>query len=258
MQAIEDISLEEAAGKLPVDQIWMARVLGRLERAFGLRPGSRILDVGAAQGRSVIALEKLGYKARGVEPERRARQVAGQLAVANGTDPEAVVCGTADRLPFPDRSFEAVLACSLLEHVPDWSAAAAEAYRVLVPGGIFWFCTTSTLCPRQAEIRGFPAFGWYPNPWKRSIMRWALFHRPDLIGHTDSPAVNWLSPWKTRRLLHEAGFSGILDCWDLRGLDEGGSFHRLFLRIARSNPAAKFFAEILTAASAYAARKPGS
>lgn len=175
----------------------------------------------------------------------------------NGTDPDAVVAGFADRLPFPDGSFEVVLAGSLLEHVPDWPAAAAEAFRVLVPGGVFWFCTTSTLCPRQSEIRGFPAFGWYPNSWKRKVMRWALIHRPEAIGHTDCPAVNWLTPWKTRRLLHEAGFSRVLDCWDLRGLDEGGRLYRIFLRLARSNPAAKIFAESLTGASAYAALKPG-
>jgi SAM-dependent methyltransferase len=40
-------------------------------------------------------------------------------------------------LPFPDASFDAVLACHMLYHVPDRARAYAEVKRVLRPGGRF-------------------------------------------------------------------------------------------------------------------------
>jgi GT2 family glycosyltransferase/ubiquinone/menaquinone biosynthesis C-methylase UbiE len=45
------------------------------------------------------------------------------------------VHGDATALPFPDESFDAVTLFDVLEHIPDDSAAVAEALRVLRPGG---------------------------------------------------------------------------------------------------------------------------
>lgn len=42
------------------------------------------------------------------------------------------------RLPFPDRGFDAVLSCGVLEHVEDPDASLDEIRRVLVPGGTFY------------------------------------------------------------------------------------------------------------------------
>ena len=39
------------------------------------------------------------------------------------------------RLPFPDASFDRVIASEVLEHIPDDEAAMAELARVLRPGG---------------------------------------------------------------------------------------------------------------------------
>jgi SAM-dependent methyltransferase len=46
-----------------------------------------------------------------------------------------VVCGDAAALPFPDRSFDAVLVRDLLHHLPRRDRALSEAHRVLKPGG---------------------------------------------------------------------------------------------------------------------------
>lgn len=42
------------------------------------------------------------------------------------------------RLPFADRTFDAVLSCGVLEHVEDPDASLEEISRVLVPGGTFY------------------------------------------------------------------------------------------------------------------------
>jgi SAM-dependent methyltransferase len=47
-------------------------------------------------------------------------------------------CGMAGayHLPFASRSFDGVLIYHVLEHLPDWETAVAEATRLLKPGGI--------------------------------------------------------------------------------------------------------------------------
>ena len=49
----------------------------------------------------------------------------------------AWVCGDAEKLPFPDRSFDAYTIAFGLRNVTDTAAALAEARRVLKPGGRF-------------------------------------------------------------------------------------------------------------------------
>ena len=47
----------------------------------------------------------------------------------------------AERLPFADATFSAVLSTDFLEHVPDMRAVVREAARVLAPGGLFLYDT---------------------------------------------------------------------------------------------------------------------
>jgi SAM-dependent methyltransferase len=49
--------------------------------------------------------------------------------------------GDATKLPFDDSSFDAVTLLDVLEHIPDDAAAAAEALRVVRPGG--WILVSS-------------------------------------------------------------------------------------------------------------------
>lgn len=49
--------------------------------------------------------------------------------------------GTAEALPYADASFDAVVAVSVLEFIPDLAAACREVTRVLRPGGRFYVVT---------------------------------------------------------------------------------------------------------------------
>jgi len=62
-------------------------------------------------------------------------QAKENLAGIDGAPHFAVV--DAQSIPYPDWSFDAVLANHMLYHVPDRSAAYAEIRRVLRPGGMF-------------------------------------------------------------------------------------------------------------------------
>lgn len=94
---------------------------------LALSAEGRILDLGSGIFRRPSYLE--GFAAErlaGVEP----------LDLAETPD-FMVVQTTAEFLPWPDASFETVVAATSLDHVLDLDAALAEVRRVLAPGGCF-------------------------------------------------------------------------------------------------------------------------
>ena len=70
-----------------------------------------------------------------------------EIAPFESTD----VRGVAERLPFVDAAFDAVISIAVLEHVRDPFAAAAEIVRVLKPGGELICCV-----PFLQPLHGYP------------------------------------------------------------------------------------------------------
>jgi SAM-dependent methyltransferase len=233
-------------------------ILRRLEPWITVERPLRVLDVGAAQGRSLIVLARMGHKAAGVEPYEGAVEIARELAAGEGVDIDIRV-GAAEQIPFPDASFDVVLATSVMEHVTDLERSLAEVRRVLVPGGLFWFNSASALSPRQQEIRRFPLFPWYPGALKRRIMLWAVRRRPNLVGYTEAPALHWWTPRSARRRLVAAGFAEVVDRWRLRHPDEMGSaLQRRLIEMCRRNSAARLLGDVLVPNCSYMARVEGA
>lgn len=98
-------------------------------------PAGRVLDVGCAFGRDTRLLAERGLRAEGVDLSRvfvgRAAQLNPQLTFARMD---------ARDLGFPDASFVGVWCQATLLHLRDHdvSAALAEFFRVLVPGGVLF------------------------------------------------------------------------------------------------------------------------
>ena len=94
-----------------------------------------VLDVGCGEGQ-VARLAAAGGATRvvGVDPTWNQVVVARQ----RGGGPTYARSG-ADALPFPDATFDAVVACLVFEHIRDVDGAIAEVARVLTPGGRFLF-----------------------------------------------------------------------------------------------------------------------
>ena len=188
---------------------WAEIFFSRLNRVISIPQHARVLDIGAAAGEFVAACYQLGYQCDGVEPWEEARLNAAKLS-AHLRIPIRIVEGTAECVPYGDDTFDIVHARTVIEHVADVEKAFKEIYRVLKPGGVFWFSSASSMCPFQNEIRGFPLFGWYPDSLKYKIMYWAKEAKPHLIGYTETPAIHWFTPRKTgldHRIGHLASMS---------------------------------------------------
>ena len=247
-------TLDEVLGNLPAYERQAKTKLTRVARVADLPKRPRILELGSASGGRVIAFQRLGCDCVGVEPNLTALKNAEMLFDRVGL-PLAVREGRAEEIPFPDDEFDMVHANSVVEHIPNLDIGLAEIYRVLRPGGVFWFNAASSMSPIQAEIRGFPLFGWYPDPIKQRLIRWTHVHKNHLLGNTDAPAVNWFTSRRARQVLSKHGFRRVWDRWDVRGEDEGGLAYRIVLRVVRSSRVAKFVADVLYPGCSYCAIK---
>lgn len=89
---------------------------------------------------SAIRVADIGCRDRPYEPlfRGRAREYVG-VDLAAG--PTVDVVAEADDLPFPDGSFDCVLATQMLQLTPDPSKAVREFHRVLAPGGTLFLST---------------------------------------------------------------------------------------------------------------------
>jgi SAM-dependent methyltransferase len=111
------------------------------EGAFFLphvQPSMRLLDVGCGPGSITIGFARVVSPGEvvGIDREPTAVDAARTLANDQHLANLRFEVGTAEALPFPDASFTAVFAHTLLEHVPDPSLVLREMRRVLAPGGV--------------------------------------------------------------------------------------------------------------------------
>lgn len=90
---------------------------------------SSVLEVGCGAGSLAIGLARSGFDVSCIDVSVEALRQAEERSLAEGVR-ISWHSGFAERLPFPDKSFDAVTCCHTLEHVRDLDAAVAELKRV--------------------------------------------------------------------------------------------------------------------------------
>ncbi|MBF4162280.1 class I SAM-dependent methyltransferase [Nocardioides acrostichi] len=98
--------------------------------ALDVRPGERVVDAGAGDGRLSARLVDAGAHVTAVDPD------PGMLALVAGNAPGAVrVEAALPELPLASAVVDAVVACFVVNHLPDPRAGVAELARLVRPGG---------------------------------------------------------------------------------------------------------------------------
>lgn len=140
-QAAPDIDALKARMKAT----WMAGDFGLIARGYesgaaefvrrlGLAPGTRVLDVACGTGNLALPAARAGAVVTGVDIATNLLEQARARAASEGLAARFDE-GDAEKLPYPDASFDAVISMFGVMFAPRPELSAAELLRVCRPGG---------------------------------------------------------------------------------------------------------------------------
>lgn len=124
----------------------------------------KILDVGAGTGRLALRLAEKGadVTALDISPEI--------LKVLNKKNNKIrTITADAENLPFPDNSFNIIIAAFLIVHLKDLKYFFAESYRVLKSGGILAITNINQKRPPELQTK------------QGKIIIESYYHRPEQV-----------------------------------------------------------------------------
>lgn len=126
---------EKSRPELP--QTWSKEQVASLAGHFGLKPGMSMLDVGTCDGYALATwgpfCQPRGRFTALVKEEKLLAQTRRRVAALGSK--AAVVVGGLDKLPFKDKSFDVVLAHTVLSNQKKPEALLDEMVRVTTRGG---------------------------------------------------------------------------------------------------------------------------
>lgn len=149
----------------------------------------RVLEVGCGRGDFAMWLSNKYPQAEvvAIDFSKAAIQVAQSRAVATASTVNFKV-DDAQKLSFEECSFDYVISCECMEHVPIPVQMAQEIYRVLRPGGQFILTTE--------------------NYFNGLILAWIktwLLRTPFNSGSGVQPHENFFLFWKVKKILEQSG-----------------------------------------------------
>jgi 2-polyprenyl-3-methyl-5-hydroxy-6-metoxy-1,4-benzoquinol methylase len=106
----------------------------------GFFPGMEVLDIGSGNGLLLNTLaSRFGTRGTGIDLS----SIAVERSLGHNPHHLAFHRADAEKLPFPDASFDRVISFDVIEHISNQRQALAEAGRVVRPGGKIVFYAIS-------------------------------------------------------------------------------------------------------------------
>src|SRR5450631_3047238 len=118
------------AGAYGKNGAFVHQLAGGVLEWLAAQAGESILDVGSGDGQLTQRIAAVGARVEGVD-------ASPAMVAAARTRGIAAVEGSAESLPYPDASFDAVFSNAALHWVRDQDEMLREVHRVLKPGGRF-------------------------------------------------------------------------------------------------------------------------
>ena len=109
-------------------------LLAKYPAQLGGLEGKKLLDIGCGLGGKTVVYSDAGADVTGVDIDPVHCSGAVDYSVGRGC-PASFICADAGRLPFPDDSFDMVVANDSMEHFPEPAVALKEIVRVTRKGG---------------------------------------------------------------------------------------------------------------------------
>ena len=147
--------MKDVQGGLVLEGLERTVVFNRLRAGMGLRwelprllqgvdisPGSRCLEIGTGMGWGTLGLIQRyrGITAIATDYDHAVLPVARAYIQQHAPIAHVAFCrANAKSFPFPDNTFDVVLALYVLHHVAGYSAALRDIRRVMKPDGRFLF-----------------------------------------------------------------------------------------------------------------------
>jgi ubiquinone/menaquinone biosynthesis C-methylase UbiE len=159
-----------------------------------VRPGMSLLDCGCGPGTNAVGLAEAVTPGQvvGIDLDESQIELARAYAAKRGVANVRFETGNAYDLPFPDGSFDAAFAHTVLHHLATPAKALQEIYRVLKPGGLIGV--------REGDMGSYISAPHDPTVDQFALLYYRFWQHnggdPFLARHH-------------RRLLREAGFTRI-------------------------------------------------
>ncbi|WP_077622813.1 class I SAM-dependent methyltransferase [Sediminibacillus massiliensis] len=138
----------------------------------------RVLDIATGGGHVANALAPLTQKVVALDLTKEILKAAERHVLSNGHDNVDFVKGDAEKLPFPDRTFDIVICRIAAHHFSDITAFIKESYRVMKKEGEFFLI--DNVAPEKQEFDDFYNYlekkrdyshqrAWKKSEWIKSI-----------------------------------------------------------------------------------------
>jgi len=184
------------------DRFWRRQAVSR----SGIHEGEQVLDVCTGTGELAFLLARRVGPRGLVTGADFCEEMLDRAKAKSGQQHQNLtfIFSDAKRLPFPDKTFDAVTVAFGMRNIPDTSLALLEINRVLKPGGKF-------ICLELTKPHA---------PWFRSIYEWYVFRIMPFIGNlvvkTAAPylylprSINaFYPPDEFKRIIAKSGFGDV-------------------------------------------------